>query len=205
MLAHNCIDPEIYGTTIRYVANLVAKSGVTIESLDIGGGFPADLNINKPLLPLKNYMDVITNALDDVGLENVNLLCEAGRGLVANGGSLVVRIEGKKDDILYINDGTYGGLFEAGGSIGLSYPARLIRKEGHNYENDYKEELMPFRFAGPTCDSVDMMKGPFMLPKDAQVGDWISLDKLGAYSEVSRTNFNGFGEVKKIIISESRP
>ncbi|MDA7705689.1 type III PLP-dependent enzyme [Rickettsiales bacterium] len=195
-----CIDPEIYGTAIRYAANLVVKSGVTIECLDIGGGFPADLDINKPLPPLKNYMDVISNALDDVGLENVKLLCEAGRGLVANGGSLVVRIEGRKDDILYINDGTYGGLFEAGGAIGLSYPARLIRKEGR----DCEKELIPFRFAGPTCDSVDMMNGPFMLPRDAKVGDWISLDKLGAYGEVSRTNFNGFGEVKKIIINESR-
>ena len=113
-------------------------------------------------------------------------------------GSLVVRVEGRKDDLLYLNDGTYGGLFEAGGSIGLPYPAHLIRRE----ERDFHGPLKAFRFAGPTCDSVDMMKGPFMLPSDVQVGDWIKLDQLGAYGEVSRTDFNGFGTVQKIIVEK---
>lgn len=194
-----CINPAVYDAAIRYAASIIQESGVKIESLDIGGGFPADLNVDTPLPPLQNYMEMISHALNEEGIGDMNLLCEVGRGLVADGGSLVVRIEGRKDDILYINDGTYGGLFEAGGSIGLPYPARLICPKSRNLSS----ELKAFRFAGPTCDSVDMMNGPFMLPEDAQVGDWISLDKLGAYSEVSRTNFNGFGRVKKIIIDES--
>jgi ornithine decarboxylase len=119
---------------------------------------------------------------------------------VACAGSLVVRVEGRKDDLLYLNDGTYGGLFEAGGSIGLRYPARLIRRE----ERGAAGPLKPFRFAGPTCDSVDMMKGPFMLPADVRPGDWIRLEQLGAYGEVSRTDFNGFGTVQKIIVEEER-
>jgi len=128
----------------------------------------------------------------------LELLCEVGRGLVACAGSLVVRVEGRKGDLLYINDGTYGGLFEAGGAIGLPYPARLIRRENRTGHLPLK----PFRFAGPTCDSVDMMNGPFMLPADVKVGDWIRLEQLGAYGEVSRTDFNGFGLVQKIIICE---
>ncbi|MGB0720433.1 MAG: type III PLP-dependent enzyme, partial [Bdellovibrionales bacterium] len=123
-------------------------------------------------------------------------LCEIGRGLVASCGSLIVRVEGRKNDLLYLNDGTYGGIFEGGGAIGLPYPARLIRREDHNNETPIKA----FRFAGPTCDSVDMMNGPFMLPDDVKTGDWIMLDQLGAYGEVSRTDFNGFGAIQKIII-----
>ena len=193
-----CINPAVYDAAIRYASSIIKESDVKIEYLDIGGGFPADLNVDMPLPPLQNYMEMISYALESEGLENMKLLCEAGRGLVADGGSLVVRIEGRKDDILYINDGTYGGLFEAGGSIGLPYPARLICPKNRNLSS----ELKAFRFAGPTCDSVDMMNGPFMLPDDAKIGDWISLNKLGAYGEVSRTDFNGFGKVKKILIEE---
>jgi ornithine decarboxylase len=193
-----CVNPAVYDVAIRYAASIINESNVKVEYLDIGGGFPADLNVDMPIPPLQNYMEMITNALELEGLENMRLLCEAGRGLVADGGSLVVRIEGRKDDILYINDGTYGGLFEAGGSIGLPYPARLVCPKNRNLSIESKA----FRLAGPTCDSVDMMNGPFILPDDAQIGDWIYLNKLGAYGEVSRTNFNGFGKVSKIVIEK---
>ncbi len=192
-----CTNTEVYYKAVQYAAKVIKASGVKVESLDVGGGFPTDLDPNKSLPSVKEYMDTVSKALKDEDLEDIKLLCEAGRGLVANGGSLVVRVEGRKDDLLYINDGTYGGLFEAGGSIGLPYPARLTRFEKRDNESN---ELKAFRFAGPTCDSVDMMNGPFMLPSDVQVGDWISLNKLGAYGEVSRTDFNGFGKVKKIVL-----
>ena len=111
-----------------------------------------------------------------------------------------MRVEGRKDDLLYLNDGTYGGIFEGGGSVGLPYPAHLIRR----HEDGQQVALKAFRFAGPTCDSVDMMNGPFMLPENIQVGDWIRLEQLGAYGEVSRTDFNGFGAVQKIIVRAHR-
>ena len=78
----------------------------------------------------------------------------------------------------------------------MPYPAHLIRKENRDFEGP----VQGFRFAGPTCDSVDMMRGPFMLPSDIQVGDWIRIEQLGAYGEVSRTDFNGFGTVQKIVV-----
>lgn len=198
-----CTNSEVYFNAVRYAANVIKESGVNIESLDVGGGFPTTLDPNNPPPSVENYMHMISSALEESGLNGLELLCEAGRGLVADGGSLVVRVEGRKGDLLYLNDGTYGGLFEAGGSIGLPYPARLIRREEHR--TNMSDTLVPFRFAGPTCDSVDMMNGPFMLPEDVKVGDWISLNKLGAYGEVSRTNFNGFGKVKKLVIRKSRP
>lgn len=196
-----CTDSEVYFNAVRYAIDVIKVSRVEVESLDIGGGFPAVLDVDNPPPVIEDYMQMVVSALADSGFENMELLCEAGRGLVADGGSLVVRVEGRKGDLLYINDGTYGGLFEAGGSIGLPYPARLIRK--HPVESE--AEIKAFRFAGPTCDSVDMMNGPFMLPEDVQVGDWIALDKLGAYGEVSRTNFNGFGEVVKIVMERANP
>ena len=87
---------------------------------------------------------------------------------------------------LYLNDGTYGGLFDAG-SPGFSYPVRAYRPM-----EAVSGELMPFSFFGPTCDSMDAMKGPFMLPADIKEGDWIEVGGLGAYGQCMRTKFNGF-------------
>jgi ornithine decarboxylase len=193
-----CPDPKIYSKAVAHAAKAIEGSGVAVEVLDVGGGFPAQLDSANPIPAVSAFTQTIAGAIIEHDLEDLELLAEVGRGLVACGGSLVVRVEGRKDDLLYLNDGTYGGMFEAGGSIGLQYPARLIRRE----EKPFDGPLKAFRFAGPTCDSVDMMRGPFMLPADLQVGDWIKLDQLGAYGEVSRTDFNGFGKVQKIIVQE---
>ncbi len=192
-----CTDVDVYKNAIAYSAQVIKDSGATVEVLDIGGGFPTALNTDTPPPAVIEYMDAVSQSLVDNGLGEMELLCEAGRGLVADAGSLVVRVEGRKGDLLYINDGTYGGLFEAGGAIGLPYPTRAVHRDAAKQSG----ETVAFRLAGPTCDSVDMMNGPFMLPENIEAGDWIVLDKLGAYGEVSRSNFNGFGAAHKTIIA----
>lgn len=193
-----CTDSNVYYSAVKYAAKLMDEAGVAVESLDVGGGFPTELETGVPNPAVNDYMVAISSALAETGYQDIDLLCEVGRGLVADGGSLVVRVEGRKGDLLYLNDGTYGGMFEAGGAIGLPYPTRLIRRE----ERKNHTELMEYRFAGPTCDSVDMMNGPFVLPDDVQVGDWIAINKLGAYGEVSRSNFNGFGKSQKVVVGQ---
>lgn len=195
-----CMDPSVYSRAIEYAASVISQSGADVKVLDVGGGFPADLDPQNPPPAMSIYGEEIAKAIQKHKLEGMELLCEAGRGLVAPAGSLIVRIEGRRDDLLYINDGTYGGLFEAGGAIGLPYPCRLICCDNRKG----KKPLKAFRLAGPTCDSVDMMNGPFMLPEDAKAGDWIRLEQLGAYGEVSRTDFNGFGTVQKIIVDTKK-
>ena len=53
-------------------------------------------------------------------------------------------------------------------------------------------KLTSFSFFGPTCDSLDYMKGPFLLPNNIKEGDYIELGQLGAYGLTFRTKFNGF-------------
>ena len=192
-----CTDPEVYSRAIDYAADVIAKSGAVVSALDVGGGFPTILDEQNPPPSMTFYGAVIAEAILRNGMAHMQLLCEVGRGLVADAGALIVRVEGRRGDLLYINDGTYGGMFEAGGAIGLPYPCHLIRKD----TREGSEEFKAFRLAGPTCDSVDMMNGPFMLPADIAAGDWIRIEKLGAYGEVSRTDFNGFGTVQKVIVS----
>ena len=54
------------------------------------------------------------------------------------------------------------------------------------------KKLTAFNFYGPTCDSLDYMKGPFLLPNNIKEGDYIELGQLGAYGTTFRTKFNGF-------------
>ncbi len=185
---------------MKVASDVINASGVNVDAMDIGGGFPADLDPANPPPPLSQYIDAVKDALRKARMEGIALFCEPGRAIVASGGQLVARVEGRKGDLLYLNDGTYGGIFEGGGAIGLPYPSRMIRVKGAKASTT----LAPFRFAGPTCDSVDMLKGPFMLPENIGEGDYIVLDQLGAYGEVSRTAFNGFNEVIDIVLSEKK-
>jgi ornithine decarboxylase len=196
----HCTDTGAYSHAVKVATDVINASGVSVEALDVGGGFPADLDPANPPPPLSHYIDAVKNALILANMDGIELLCEPGRGMVAAGGQLVVRVEGRKGDLLYLNDGTYGGIFEGGPSCDLPYPTRMIRTKGAKAS----ASTAPFRFAGPTCDSVDMLKGPFMLPEDINEGDFIVLDQLGAYGEVSRTDFNGFKEVIEIELVEKK-
>jgi ornithine decarboxylase len=168
----------------------------------VGGGFPATYpNMTPP--PLAQYMDVITNAAAPLIAEGgvaagAQLWCEPGRAMVAAAGAMLVRVILRKGRRLYINDGTYGSLFDAG-ALNWRFPVRLVRPLGRSGKNSNtpntrlpSEKTVPFVFYGPTCDSLDKMKGPFMLPEDTQEGDWIEIGMLGAYGSAMQTRFNGF-------------
>ncbi|PZQ47255.1 MAG: pyridoxal-dependent decarboxylase [Micavibrio aeruginosavorus] len=186
----HCLETKAYDMATRLACNIIKSAGINVDVLDIGGGFPALLDPADPPPPLQEYFRAVESALKDEDLPQLELLCEPGRALVASGGKLVVRVDGRKGDLLYLNDGTYGSLFECGKQINLQYPVRMVRIKGQS-----TSPLSPFRFAGPTCDSLDMMNGPFYLHEDINEGDYIVIDQMGAYGETSRTPFNGFDEV----------
>lgn len=187
----HCMDVRAYEKAVTIACDVISTSGVCVDALDIGGGFPADLDPTNPPPPIGDYFDIVKKTLAMHNKENLELLCEPGRSMVAAGGQLVVRIEGRKGDLLFMNDGTYGGMLEGGPLVDLVYPHRVLRAQGDALSSTFE----PFRLAGPSCDSVDMMKGPYMFPDNIGEGDYIVLDQLGAYGEVTRTNFNGFDQV----------
>ncbi len=181
-----CMNPDAYGAAMQTVVDLLKQTDVRLDVLDIGGGFPSIYpGLTPP--PLAEYMSAIKAALSSQPmLSGCEVLCEPGRALVAEGGSVVVRVELRKGNMLYINDGTYGSLFDAG-VPNFTYPVKAIRPAGEMAANTQE-----FGFFGPTCDSMDVMNGPFHLPADIKEGDWIEIGQLGAYGATMRTNFNGF-------------
>jgi ornithine decarboxylase len=193
-----CANPALYDTALGFAAGVIKQAGVTVDVLDVGGGFPAQLDPLAPCPQINAYFQAIDHAIQQNGLQDLALVCEIGRGMVCHAGSLVVRVEGRKNDLLYINDGVYGRLLEAGPYMNLSYPARLITGDARLV--DPEMPLQTFRLAGPTCDSVDMMTGGFHLPATIQIGDYIQLSQLGAYGSASQTRFNGFGQYLEVTV-----
>ena len=181
-----CMHPISYTKGIADIGNIIKKTKIIPDYINIGGGFPA---IYPDLVPqsLDSYFEEIKKGLLNLKLEKLpEILCEPGRALVAESGSTIVRVNLRKKQKLYINDGTYGTLFDAG-TPNIVYPSRLI-KSG----KAISKKLTAFDFYGPTCDSMDYMKGPFLLPNNIKENDYIELGQLGAYGLTFRTQFNGF-------------
>lgn len=193
-----CMDPVEYRHAINTTKEVVKKSRVKLDVLDVGGGFPSVYPGMSPV-KLESYFDEIFDTFKQSTFsDNCEIWCEPGRALVAESASLVVRVEARKKNMLYINDGTYGGLFDAG-FPGFIYPTSAIRV---NKKEDLELEKIAFGFYGPTCDSMDSMKGPFYLPENIAEGDYIEIGQLGAYSKSLRTEFNGYGESLQIEVDD---
>ena len=181
-----CMHPISYAKGITEIGNIIKKTKILTNYINIGGGFPA---IYPDLIPqsLDNYFEEIKKSLENLKLEKIpEIMCEPGRALVAESGSTIVRVNLRKKQKLYINEGTYGTLFDAG-TPNIVYPSRLI-KSG----KIISKKLTAFDFYGPTCDSMDYMKGPFLLPNNIKENDYIELGQLGAYGLTFRTQFNGY-------------
>ena len=182
-----CLDPDAYRRAIALAGAAIEASGVAVDIVDLGGGFPAGYPGTRPP-PLAAYLAVIAAARRRHLPDKAALWAEPGRALVASGGSLVLLVELRRGGALYVNDGVYGSLADAG-ALGFRYPARRIRPGAAGSP----AEEVDFVLFGPTCDSADRMRGPFRLPADTEEGDYIELGQLGAYGACLATRFNGFG------------
>ena len=183
-----CMHPISYSKGISEIANIIKKTKIVTDYLNIGGGFPT---IYPDLIPpsLESYFDEIKKGLENLKIENLpEIICEPGRALVAESGSTIVRVNLRKKQKLYINDGTYGTLFDAG-TPNIVFPSKMIKD---NSNKIISKKLTAFDFYGPTCDSMDYMKGPFLLPNNIKENDYIELGQLGSYGLTFRTQFNGF-------------
>ena len=181
-----CMHPISYAKGISEIGNIIKRTKIIPDYINVGGGFPT---IYPDLVPqsIESYFEEIKNSLAKLKLEKMpEILCEPGRAIVAESGSTIVKVNLRKKQKLYINDGTYGTLFDAG-VPNIVFPTRLITNG-----RVISKKLTSFDFYGPTCDSMDYMKGPFLLPNNIKENDYIELGQLGAYGLTFRTQFNGF-------------
>ncbi|MCB1418383.1 MAG: ornithine decarboxylase, partial [Notoacmeibacter sp.] len=189
-------EPDTYERALRSADWVRNRAAVPLAGLDVGGGFPAeyghDPRRKAPDMPsLEDLMARLRGDITEWAFNDLPLVAEPGRVIVARPFSLIVRVLLRKGRRLYINDGIWASLSDSWtGKITL--PARFIPDPAIRNRNGDAANIVPFKVCGATCDSVDILSRPFWLPETVDTGDWIEIGHIGAYSLSLRTRFNGF-------------
>jgi ornithine decarboxylase len=190
------VVPAAFGEAIRQIGQLIVASGVLVDAIDIGGGFPSRYPHSDPP-ELQSFMEEVTRAAAELAVKHsCEILCEPGRALVAEAESVIVRVDARRGNALYVNDGAFGTLFDAAYS-GFRFPARLVAPARRKSRRETE-----FALYGPTCDSSDFLPGPFVLPDSVREGDYIEIGQIGAYGRVLANRFNGFGEYDEVVLRD---
>ena len=190
------VVPAAFGEALRQIGQLIVTAGVLVDAIDIGGGFPSRYPHSDPP-ELASFMDEVVRAADELSVKhNCELMCEPGRALVAEAESVIVRVDARRGNALYVNDGAFGTLFDAAYS-GFRFPARLVATSRRRMK-----PVAEFALYGPTCDSSDHLPGPFVLPACVREGDYIEIGQIGAYGRVLANRFNGYGEYEEAILTD---
>jgi ornithine decarboxylase len=190
------MTPQAYADAMEHVRAAIVEASVTVDIVDVGGGFPSVYPGMEPPA-LESYFDVIHRCFEDLPISySAELWCEPGRALCAEYASLLVQVEKRRGQELFINDGAYGSLFDAA-HVAWRFPVALQRAE-----TAIGTKMTEYSFYGPTCDDMDHMVGPFVLPDDIKAGDYIEIGMLGAYGSAMRTEFNGFSETENVTVGD---
>jgi ornithine decarboxylase len=193
------MTPFAYVQALERVRAAIVDAAVTIDIVDVGGGFPSIYPGMEPP-PLEDFFGAIHRAAESLPVSySSELWCEPGRALSAEYNSIVVKVEKRRGDELFINDGAYGALFDAA-HLDWRFPVKCLAEARTANDEDGSEG--EFSFYGPTCDDGDYMKGPFVLPVDIAAGDYIEIGMLGAYGAAMKTAFNGFDAVHVVDVAD---
>lgn len=188
-----CTEPAAFERAIALAGEIAARAG-GIDHLDVGGGFPARYTGDEP--DFGSFVMAIGRAVRRAGLGGISLACEPGRLLVADGASVLTRVELRRGRALYLDDGIYGNLAELRW-LGPRFPIRVLR-DGVVLEG----AEAGFELFGPTCDSIDSMPGPHRITDTVRAGDLLEVGMAGAYTWALRTSFNGFGEAPRLLVDD---
>jgi ornithine decarboxylase len=185
-----CHDPEAWARYITACAQIAGRAGLRLHRLNVGGGFAAQRGARCPDLEAV-FQRIGAELHHGFGTDAPGLVCEPGRAMVAESGTLVLRVKGVGEGAVFLNDGLYGGLAEwrdmpAGGRVSVFDRAGQLRQGA----------LQPWVVFGPTCDSLDQVPGPVPLPSDLAEGDYLLIRAMGAYSTAIATGFNGYGSAQ---------
>ncbi|MEO0810789.1 MAG: type III PLP-dependent enzyme, partial [Pseudomonadota bacterium] len=188
--------PDAFVTAFEAIHRMIVLAGVVVDSIDVGGGFPACYSQERPS-ELIEFISVIQKYFHNLPVsQDCRLICEPGRALVAEAESLIVRVEARRGQELFISDGSYGALFDAA-HLKFRFPIRLIGQMGK------ADDYIPFALWGPTCDSIDYMEGPFMLPASVREGHYLEIGNIGAYGRAIASSFNGYGQYDEVILDDA--
>jgi ornithine decarboxylase len=192
-----CETAEAWVSYIHEAARIAAAARVRLHRLNVGGGFPGVLYGES--FDLEAIFAAIGAARDAAfGEDAPALVCEPGRGMVAGCMALAARVKlVREDGAVFLNDGIYGGLDEFP-VLGRTHAFRVLDANGAVREGATRPAVL----FGPTCDSLDRLPGEAAVPVDIAEDDFVVFEGMGAYGSVTATQFNGYGGLRSVIVSQ---
>ena len=180
--------------TCRELLRSLANSGHAPQVLDIGGGFPVDYV--RAALPIEEFCAPIRTALAKIP-SDVRIIAEPGRYIAGPSAIAVASVMGRalRDGRwwYYLDDGLYGSY--SGQMYDHSvFPVDALRSGAETY---------PSVLAGPTCDSIDVVREKLKLPK-LEIGDLVVGRAMGAYTWASASEFNFFPKATVLALDQGR-
>jgi ornithine decarboxylase len=187
-------DPAKYVEAIGVCRGLIeqARAGGlgTLDVLDIGGGFP--IGYRREPVPIGEFCTPIRQALRRLP-RDLRVIAEPGRFIAGPAGTSVSRVVGRAQREgrwwYYLDDGVYG-CYSGQLYDHATYPIEVLDREGPQH---------PSVLAGPTCDSIDVVREDVPLP-ELQVGDLVVGRLMGAYTWATATEFNFFPRPKIVAL-----
>lgn len=173
---------------VKKIIDHVEVDGISLEVINIGGGYPCTYISSDSDITLKEISDALYKRMSKLGIKQ-NIIMEPGRGMIANSAVAVATIIGKakRSDTnwLFLDLGVYNGLFEVMAYQGSTrYRCESLTKDG--------SDVSRFALSGPTGDGPDVIDRDVELPSNIDVGDKVVIYDVGAYSLVATSPFNGF-------------
>jgi len=189
-----CLNIDNYMNAFNAASELLRTArgkGYNVRLINIGGGYPANYEGSDISFP--EYGKRLSQELDRLFPKDIEIVGEPGRYLVAESAKLVVKVVGKAyrdgKTFFYINDGVYNTL------SGVIFDHCV-----YHFHSFRKGKPSISAVVGPTCDALDTVSISENLP-ELNIGDLMYVNDIGAYSNASATNFNGFAKAKIIHIS----
>lgn len=178
----------------REMLHALAGAGHSPQILDIGGGFPVDYL--RPALPIEEFCAPIRAALQKLP-PGMRVIAEPGRYIAAPAAIAVASVMGRalrgERWWYYLDDGLYGSY--SGQMYDHSvFPVDALRSSTETY---------PSVLAGPTCDSIDVVREKLDLPK-LEIGDLVVGRVMGAYTWASASEFNFFPKATVLALDQGR-
>jgi ornithine decarboxylase len=175
--------------TVRVTAVELENEGITLDAINIGGGFPYGQVGDSTAPRLEDIANATTDEIRLLPYE-MELIIEPGRALVADAAVLVASVIGRitrnGTKWLYLDAGVYNALFETlSCQCSIRYPVTSLDPTSNVTRS-------MFTLAGPTGDGLDVISRNVMLPENTDVGDRIIFHDVGAYSLSLANAFNGF-------------
>ncbi len=166
----------------RDLLPLAQQAGHDLSVLDIGGGYPVEylgraLSIEEYCAPIMAALSTLPPA--------IRVIAEPGRYIAAPSAIAVASVMGRAERDghwwYYLDDGLYGS-YSGQMYDHAKYPVEALVPAGPKF---------PSILAGPTCDSIDVIREEVELPK-LDMGDLVVGRVMGAYTWASASEFNFF-------------